>query len=263
MSSNGLRGNTTKRESLRAQAFRMYGKTCNYCGDVGLEVDHVIELAAGGENKAGAMGMADGFTFLRNNLLPTHTNGTDVSFEVRTTVSVEGQATLVVEGLTTTTGTVTKGTTFTIATVNMVHPQTKQDLGVLQKFVVTADATADGSGYATLSISPALYTSASNGLQNISAFPADGDTCTVLTGVASTGYTQSLTYHPSAFRFISTGLYQPRNTEMSGKATENGITVNMVSDFDVLTRKEILRFDVLYGFSADTSRMGLQNHCII
>jgi hypothetical protein len=28
----------------------MYGKTCNYCGDVGLEVDHVIELAAGGEN---------------------------------------------------------------------------------------------------------------------------------------------------------------------------------------------------------------------
>jgi 5-methylcytosine-specific restriction endonuclease McrA len=50
MSSNALRGNTTKRENLRAQAFRMYGKTCNYCGDIGLEVDHVIELAAGGEN---------------------------------------------------------------------------------------------------------------------------------------------------------------------------------------------------------------------
>lgn len=50
MSNNDLRGNTTKRENLRAQAFRMYGKTCNYCGDIGLEVDHVIELAAGGEN---------------------------------------------------------------------------------------------------------------------------------------------------------------------------------------------------------------------
>jgi 5-methylcytosine-specific restriction endonuclease McrA len=50
MSKHGLRGNTTKRESLRAQAFRMYGKTCNYCGDVGNEVDHVIELAAGGED---------------------------------------------------------------------------------------------------------------------------------------------------------------------------------------------------------------------
>ena len=50
MSKHGLRGNTSKRESLRAQAFRMYGKTCNYCGDIGLEVDHVIELAAGGDN---------------------------------------------------------------------------------------------------------------------------------------------------------------------------------------------------------------------
>lgn len=50
MSAHNLRGNTTKRESLRAQAFRMYGKTCNYCGEIGNEVDHVIELSAGGEN---------------------------------------------------------------------------------------------------------------------------------------------------------------------------------------------------------------------
>lgn len=50
MSKHGLRGNTTKRESLRAQAFRMYGKTCNYCGEIGNEVDHVIELASGGED---------------------------------------------------------------------------------------------------------------------------------------------------------------------------------------------------------------------
>ena len=50
MSKHALRGNTTKRERLRAQAFKMYGKTCNYCGDIGQEVDHVTELAAGGED---------------------------------------------------------------------------------------------------------------------------------------------------------------------------------------------------------------------
>jgi 5-methylcytosine-specific restriction endonuclease McrA len=50
MSKHGLRGNTTKRESLRSQAFKMYGKTCNYCGEIGNEVDHVIELDAGGDN---------------------------------------------------------------------------------------------------------------------------------------------------------------------------------------------------------------------
>lgn len=198
--------------------------------------------------KQGYMGTADGFDFMENEMLTTHTNGTDVTFEVSTT-STEGDSTLVVEGLTATTGTVTEGTAFTIAGVNMVHPQTKQDLGVLQKFVVTADATADGSGIATLSISPSIY-AGSNGLQNVTALPQDGATCTVLTGAASTGYTQNLTYHPSAFRFLTTKLFQPRRAEMAGVATEDGITVNMVSDFDVLTRKEILRFDVLYGFAA-------------
>lgn len=200
--------------------------------------------------KQGYMGTVDGFDFMENQLLPTHTNGTDVTFEVRTTVSTEGATSLVVEGLTATTGTVTKGTTFTIDTVFMVHPQTKATTSTLQKFVVTADATADGSGFATLSISPAIYTSASGGLQNVSAFPADGDTCNVLTGLASTGYVQNLTFHPNAFRFVSTKLFQPRNAEYAGVATENGITVNMVSDFDVQTRKEILRFDVLFAFAA-------------
>ncbi|NIQ07202.1 MAG: hypothetical protein GWO20_16175, partial [Candidatus Korarchaeota archaeon] len=81
--------------------------------------------------KSGAMGMADGFTFLRNNLLNIHTNGNDVAFEVRTTVSTEGSTSLVVEGLTTTTGTVKKGTVFTVAGVNKCHPVTKDDLGEL------------------------------------------------------------------------------------------------------------------------------------
>ena len=50
MSSHNLRGNTTKRENLRAQAFKMYGRFCNYCGDTANEVDHILELAEGGDN---------------------------------------------------------------------------------------------------------------------------------------------------------------------------------------------------------------------
>lgn len=199
--------------------------------------------------KAGAMGVADGFAFLRNNLMPTHTNGNDVSFEVRTTVSTEGQATLVVEGLTTTTGTVKKGTVFTIDTVNAVDPITKEDLGYLQQFVVTADATADGSGYATLSIYPAIYTSASGGLQTVTAFPADGDTCNPV-GAASTGYRQSLAYHKSAFRMVTVPLVQPDGTHMSGQETVDGMTIRVIKDYDILTDKLIMRLDVLGGFAA-------------
>lgn len=198
--------------------------------------------------KEGMIGRADGFDWYESELVPQHTNGNDVSFEVRTTVSTEGQATLVVEGLTTTTGTVTKGTVFTIDTVNAVHPITKADTGRLQEFVVTADATADGSGYATLSISPAFYTSASGGLQNITAFPADGDTCNVKTGSASTTYTNNLACHKSAFKMVTVPLVQPKGVDLVASQTVDGITVNLVRDFNILTRKMITRVDVLYGF---------------
>lgn len=197
----------------------------------------------------GRMGQGMGFEFLSNNLLPIHTNGNDVVFEVRTTVAAEGQSTLVVEGLTTTTGTVKKGTVFTIATVNAVHPVTKADLGYLQQFTVTADATADGSGYATLSVSPAFYTSASGGLQNITAFPVDGDAITPV-GAASTDYVQNLAYHKSAFRMVSVPLVRPEGLDMSAQKTVDGFTVRVIRDYDVLTDKLIMRLDFLGGLAA-------------
>ena len=197
----------------------------------------------------GRMGTAMGFDFLSNNLLPTHTNGNDVVFEVRTTVSTEGQATLVVEALTTTTGTVKKGTVFTIAGVNAVHPITKQDLGYLQQFVVTADATADGSGYATLSVSPSFYTSASKGLQNITAFPVDGAAITPV-GAASTAYVQNLAYHKSAFRMVSVPLVTPGGLDMAAQKTHEGFTIRVIRDYDVLTDKLIMRLDFLGGICA-------------
>jgi hypothetical protein len=197
----------------------------------------------------GRMGQGMGFEFLSNNLLPTHTNGNDVVFEVRTTVSTEGQSTLVVEALTTTTGTVKKGTVFTIAGVNAVHPITKTDLGYLQQFVVTADATADGSGYATLSVSPSFYTSASNGLQNITAFPVDGAAITPV-GAASTAYVQNLAYHKSAFRMVSVPLVKPDGTDMAAQKTVDGLTIRVIRDYDVLTDKLIMRLDFLGGIAA-------------
>lgn len=190
-----------------------------------------------------------GFDFMRNELLNVHTNGNDVVFEVRTTVSTEGQSTLVVEGLTTTTGTVKKGTVFTVAGVYDVHPQTKTTRTQLKQFVVTADATADGSGYATLSISPAMYTSASGSLQNIASFPQDGDAITPV-GAASSALAQNLAFHKSAFRFVSVPLEMPNSAELIGQETVNGITIAMIRDFDNIKRRWITRFDFLGGACA-------------
>lgn len=198
--------------------------------------------------KMGYIGKADGFNWLESELVQTHTNGNDVVFEVRTTVSTQGATSIVVEGLTTTTGTVTKGTVFTVAGVYAVHPQTKEQYEHLQQFVVTADATADGSGYATLSVSPAMYTTGS--LQNISGFPTDGNAITPV-GSASTGYKQNLAYHKNAFRLVTVPLVMPKNAEFAQQFNYKGINVAVVYDWDQLKRSMVLRFDILGGLALE------------
>lgn len=48
--SKANRGTTTEREALRRACFRTWGKTCMYCGEIATEVDHILELDAGGSN---------------------------------------------------------------------------------------------------------------------------------------------------------------------------------------------------------------------
>jgi hypothetical protein len=117
----------------------------------------------------------------------------------------------------------------------------------LQQFTVTADATADGSGYATLSVSPAFHTTGS--LQNISAFPADGDAITPI-GAASTAYRQNLAYHKSAFRIASVPLMIPKDVQMCAQETVEGLTLRVWMASDILTDTMTLRVDFLGGIAA-------------
>jgi 5-methylcytosine-specific restriction endonuclease McrA len=50
MSRAHSQGTTTQWRNLRAACFRVWGKSCLMCGDRATEVDHIIELAAGGSN---------------------------------------------------------------------------------------------------------------------------------------------------------------------------------------------------------------------
>lgn len=194
----------------------------------------------------GYMGTADGFNYLESNLLPTHTRGTATgSITVTTTVSVEGQATINLTG--TGAQTLLAGDVFTIAGVYAVHPITKVTQNYLQQFVVTANNTASSGAYTSVAISPAIYTSASAGLQTVSQFPTSSSVVT-LVGSASTGYTQNFAYHPSSVRFISVPLMQPSGADDCSMATtKNGITVRVWQDSLILTDKKILRMDVLWG----------------
>ena len=197
----------------------------------------------------GMVGRADGFDWYENELLNIHTNGNDVTgVAVNDAAVAEGASTLAVDGLTNTTGTVKKGQIFTIAGVYMVHPITKTTTNVLQQFVVTADATANGSGEVTLSISPSLR-AASTGLKNVSALPAD-DAALVFVGGASSALVQNLAYQKTAFKMVSVPLIMPTKAEVAAQETVEGITVAVIRDFDILKRRMVTRLDFLGGISA-------------
>jgi P22 coat protein - gene protein 5 len=198
--------------------------------------------------KQGYMGQSDGFTFLENNLLPTHTNGNDVTgVTVKTTVSSQGTSTVVLTGVTANTGTITAGTVITIADVFAVHPTTYQTLDNLQQFTVVTGGTADGSSDLSITVYPALRTTGTQ--KTINRFPTASDVVTFV-GAASTGYTNSLAYHQSAFRFVSAPLVLPGGLDMAAQETVDGITVRVLRGFDIKTSQLIQRFDVLYGFCA-------------
>lgn len=201
--------------------------------------------AIGKQYKQGYMGMADGFTYLENNLLPTHTRGTATgAMTVTTTVSVEGQSTINLTG--TGSQTLVAGDVFTIAGVYDVHPVTKVAYPTLKQFVVTANNTASGGAYTSVAVYPAFYTSASAGLQNISAFPTSTSVVT-LVGSASTSYTQNFAFHKSAIRFASVPLVKPDGVDLVAQETVNDFTVRVVRQYNVLTDKLVMRADVLWG----------------
>lgn len=200
----------------------------------------------------GYIGTGEGFNYLEGNLLPTFTNGVDVTgiaVEASVVAITNGMTTLGVDGVTTA-AVITRGSVFTISGVYDVHPLTKQTLPTLKQFVVTANATENGSNQATLSISPAIYYDSTDPRQNVSAAPVDETGALVFFGAASTAYAQNLGFHKDAFRLATVPLYLPKNEEMSAQETLNGITVSIVRGFDIRTRESILRFDLLAGLAA-------------
>lgn len=199
--------------------------------------------------KSGAMGMADGFTFLRNNLLPSLTTGTHNTSGVTAGANLtnaSGSVSLAGLGNALT---VVAGERFTIAGVYDVHPVTKATLSSLKQFVVTTGGTSSAGGALTVTVAPVVYGSAGNGLQNVSTLTANGNAVAWLNGAASTTTPQNLAFHKSAFRFCSVPLIQPDGVDMVGQETYKGITVRVVRAYDILKDRMIMRADILWGMA--------------
>lgn len=159
------------------------------------------------------------------------------------TVSVEGQATLDVDGGTTT-ATIVKGDTFTVAGVFSVNPETKVSTGELQRFVCTALNTASSGAWTNIAVSPAMYTTTA--LQNIDSFPADGAVVT-FDGTESTTGPLNLAFHKDTFIMATTDLEMPEGVHFSSRQVMDGISLRMVRQYRIGTDDIPTRMDVLYA----------------
>jgi len=184
-----------------------------------------------------------------------HTTGTRTgAHTVTTTVSTEGAAAIAITG--TGTQTIKKGDVFTIANVFAVNPQTRESTGALQQFVVTADVTAAAGAYASVAISPAIYT-ASQALATVNSFPQSGATVTFL-GSASTQYPQNLIYHKDAITFATADLVMPQGVDMASRQVHNGISMRIVRQYDINNDRMPCRIDVLYGYGVIRPQMAVR-----
>jgi hypothetical protein len=183
-----------------------------------------------------------------------HTNGDwGTTITSTGTLSTQGQATLPIS-FTGSSKTWKVGDVFTIANVYSVNPQTRQSTGSLQQFVVTADLTASSTG--TLSISPAIYTS-SHALATVDSFPQAGAAVTMV-GSAATAYPQNLIYQKDSIAFATADLLLPTGVHMASRQVHNGVSMRIVSQYDINNDRMPTRVDVLYGASVIRGQAGVR-----
>lgn len=187
----------------------------------------------------GSMGRASGFDWDQTTVMPLAPRGTaNANYDVNG-ANQTGSSIAIDTG----TGTIKKGEIVTFAGCVAVHPQTKQSLGYLKQFVVTADY-AGGAG--NLQIYPAIVTSGSE--QNVLASPSDnGDV--VIAGTASTPYGVSLAYTKDAFTFGTVDLQELPGQQTSRRVYE-GISMRVTTGSDIVNDLVLMRFDIMAAFGA-------------
>jgi hypothetical protein len=174
---------------------------------------------------------------------------------VGTTVTAQGSNTIVLAGVGNAL-TIKAGDVFTVAGVFAVNPQTRESTGSLQQFVVVADTVSSAGGAATVTVSPAMYTS-THALATIDSFPASG-AVTTFVGAASSQYPQNLVYHKDAITFATADLLMPQGVDMASRQVHNGISMRIVRQYDINNDRLPCRIDVLYGYSVIRPQMGVR-----
>lgn len=194
----------------------------------------------GEQYKSGEMGMNTlGLDWGMDQTVLKHTNGSYTAGAV----AGAGQtgSTLTVASIT---GTFNKGDVIVIAGVFGVNPVTKQSTGELRQFVVTANVSAAAT---SIPIYPAI-TVGNVAYGTVTASPANGALIT-LVGGASVTFRKNFIMDPMAVTMATADLPLPKNMDMAGRETYDGISMRFLRGFDITNDVFISRLDILYGYA--------------
>ena len=230
----------------------------DHWGLLGAQSGLYMQDVAKGAYRKGSLGMLGGIDTFMDQNTRVHTTGTHATGSTplvngasqNTTYANSGDAneqSLVTDGWANSTAVLKAGDVFTLADVYAVNPVSKEARSFLQQFVVKSDASSDGSGGATLTISPAIITSGP--YQTVDAAPADNAAITVL-GSEASNYRQNLVFHKNAFALVTCPLEMPDGAAFKARESKNGLSIRVVKDYDIDSDNDIIRLDILYGKKA-------------
>ena len=203
--------------------------------------------------RSGMMKSGLGFDrFFRDQTVIKHTTGT---FSAGGAATPGGQSTSTSGGnlaVTATTGTFRKGDIVTIDGVNAVNRVTKDTLGTLRQFVLTADVATNATA---LPLYPGIIGpvggvagGADQQYQTVDALPINNAQVRLVTP-ASSVYRKSLAYTQKAVTMASADLVMPKKAvEEAARTSYDGVSMRMLTDYLPMTDQLATRLDVLFGF---------------
>jgi hypothetical protein len=154
------------------------------------------------------------------------------------------------------TGGLNQGDIIQIAGVSGVNHITKVSYGQLKQFVVTSAVATGGT---QINIYPAIIPGAGTAptvqvqYQTVDVSPANGARVTCVTNPSAsatslTYYRKNFVFAPEAVTLAMADLELPRGVHEADRQAFDGVSMRMVSAYNVQTDQFITRLDVLYGY---------------
>jgi P22 coat protein - gene protein 5 len=196
----------------------------------------------------GTMGITAGFKWCMDQNTRVHTAGAYGGAPIVSGGSQVGSS-LLVSGFTAAAAPrLKKGDMFTLAGVNAVNGQNRQDLGYLRTFTVTADVSSAADGTATIPIYPPITPTGAS--QTVTASPAGGAPLTMIFA-ANSKTAQALAFHKDAFTYATADLPLPDGVDMASRVSDSqlGVSVRMIRQYQICDDVWPTRLDVLYGIA--------------